>query len=303
MYQGKYEPALAAAERAIALDPNDAESYVKLANIFNLFGERTAEAIELIEKAIRLNPRYPVVYPFQLGWAYSLVGRYEEAIAAQKQALLRNPNWLFSHVELFVNYRSQWSSQLSHDPQTLDRALEVAQRMVALDASSPWSRLISSAAHLWKKQYEQASVEAERVIAFNPGQWMSYTGLAGILSFLGRPEEALELAERALRFNPRLPPRNPVPLGQMYYVAGRTEEAIATLKKCLNGSPADLDAHLLLAAVYSELGRDTEAQAEAAEVLRINPNWSLEVWKERVPYKDPTMLERHLAALRQAGLK
>jgi adenylate cyclase len=303
MYQGKYEPALAAAERAIALDPNDAESYVKLANIFNLFGERTAEAIELIEKAIRLNPRYPVVYPFQLGWAYSLVGRYEEAIAAQKQALLRNPNWLFSHVELFVNYRSQWSSQLSHDPQTLDRALEVAQRMVALDASSPWSRLISSAAHLWKKQYEQASVEAERVIALNPGQWMSYTGLAGILSFLGRPEEALELAERALRLNPRLPPRNPVPLGQMYYVAGRTEEAIATLKKSLNGSPADLDAHLVLAAVYSEVGRDTEAQAEAAEVLRINPNWSLEVWKERVPYKDPTMLERHLAALRQAGLK
>jgi adenylate cyclase len=152
MYQGKYESAVAEAERAIALDPNDAESYVALANVFNIFGERTAEAIELIEKAIRLNPRYPVVYPFQLGWAYSLLGRYEEAIAAQKQALLRNPNWLFSHVELFVNYRSQWSSQLSHDPQTLDRALEAAQRMVALDASSPWSRLISSAAHLWKKQ-------------------------------------------------------------------------------------------------------------------------------------------------------
>jgi adenylate cyclase len=132
---------------------------------------------------------------------------------------------------------------------------------------------------------------------------MSYTGLASILSFLGRPAEALELAERALHLNPQLPPRNLVSLGQMYYVARRTEEAIATLKKSLNGSPADLDAHLVLAAVYSEVGRDTEAQAEAAEVLRINPNWSLEVWKERVPYKDPTMLERHLAALRQAGLK
>jgi len=86
-------------------------------------------------------------------------------------------------------------------------------------------------------------------------------------------------------------------------LTGRPEEAIATLKRSLNGSPADLDAHLLLAAVYSELGRDTDAQAEAEEVRRINPNWSLEVWKQRAPYKDPAMLERVFAALRKAGLK
>ena len=59
MFQAKYEPAVTEAERAIALDPNDAESYVALANVFNMFGERTTEAIELLEKAIRLNPRYP----------------------------------------------------------------------------------------------------------------------------------------------------------------------------------------------------------------------------------------------------
>jgi hypothetical protein len=52
-----------------------------------------------------------------------------------------------------------------------------------------------------------------------------------------------------------------------------------------------------------EEGRDAEAQAEAAEVLRVNPNWSLEVWRQRVPYKDPAMLERVFAALRKAGLK
>ena len=77
------------------------------------------------------------MYPFHLGFAYSLVGRYEEAIAAQKQALLRNPNWLLSHIELFLNYRLQWSSQLSQDPQTLDRAFEAAQRAVALKPPPP----------------------------------------------------------------------------------------------------------------------------------------------------------------------
>ncbi|HEV8714791.1 MAG TPA: tetratricopeptide repeat protein [Candidatus Binatia bacterium] len=303
MVQAKYEPAVAEAERALALDPNDAESYVALANVFNVFGEKTTEAIALIEKAIRLNPRYPFWYPYQLGWAYSLTGRYEEAIANQKQALLRNPSWLFSHAELFLNYRLQWSSQLSHDPQTLDRGLDAAQQMVALDASSPWSHFILSLTYLWRKQYEQAGAEAERVIALNPSFGAIYAGLANILSFLGRSEEALELIEKALRLSPRLPLRNLPALGHTYYLTGRTEEAIAALKKSLNGSPADLDAHLLLAAVYSELGREAEARDEAAEVLRINPKWSLEVWKQRVPYKDPAMLERVFAALRRAGLK
>jgi hypothetical protein len=57
------------------------------------------------------------------------------------------------------------------------------------------------------------------------------------------------------------------------------------------------------AAVYSELGREAEARAEAAEVLRINPKFPLEVHKQREPIKDPAVLERHLAALRKAGLK
>jgi hypothetical protein len=38
-------------------------------------------------------------------------------------------------------------------------------------------------------------------------------------------------------------------------------------------------------------------------VLRLNSQFSLEIHKQREPIKDPAMLERHLAALRKAGLK
>jgi adenylate cyclase len=62
-------------------------------------------------------------------------------------------------------------------------------------------------------------------------------------------------------------------------------------------------AHLDLAAVYSELGKEAEARAEAEEVVRINPKFSLEVYKERAPIKDPAALERHIATLRKVGLK
>jgi len=55
--------------------------------------------------------------------------------------------------------------------------------------------------------------------------------------------------------------------------------------------------------LQEQLGREEEAQTEAAEVLRLNPQFSLEVHRQRVPIKDPTTLERHIAALRKAGLK
>ena len=69
------------------------------------------------------------------------------------------------------------------------------------------------------------------------------------------------------------------------------------------GYPNILGAHLTLAAVYGELGQAAEAQKEVAEVLRLNPNFSLEVHRQRMPIKDPAVLERHIAALRKAGLK
>ena len=68
---------------------------------------------------------------------------------------------------------------------------------------------------------------------------------------------------------------------------GDYEEARAPLQRYLSRYPNILPAHLILAAVYSELGQAAEAQKEAAEVLRLNPQFSLEVHKQRAPIKDP----------------
>src|SRR5262249_52609384 len=79
------EPAIAEGERAIALDPNSATSAVWLGEVLNSQG-RPAEAIGWAEKAMRLDPHYPYWFAVVLGGAYTLTGRYAEAIAIQKQA-------------------------------------------------------------------------------------------------------------------------------------------------------------------------------------------------------------------------
>ncbi len=53
----------------------------------------------------------------------------------------------------------------------------------------------------------------------------------------------------------------------------------------------------------AELDRQEEARAEVAEILRLNPNASVETYRQNIPYKDPVVLERTLAGLRKAGLK
>jgi tetratricopeptide (TPR) repeat protein len=157
--------------------------------------------------------------------------------------------------------------------------------------------------YLWQKQYEQAMAEMARAIALDPNLADGYAGLAEVFSRVGRSKETVGLVKQGLQHAPFIVDLHLASVGAAYYLAGRPEEAIALLKRYLTHYPNILGAHLTLAAVYSELGEEAEARAEAGEVLRLNPQFSLEVHKERAPIKDPAMLERHIAALRKAGLK
>lgn len=106
-----------------------------------------------------------------------------------------------------------------------------------------------------------------------------------------------------MRFNPQYPAWYSANLGWAYRLVGRYEEAIVALKQALARNPNDLGTHFNLAATYGELGREAEARAEGAEILRLSPNFSLEVLRRVNPQKDPTLTERTVAALRKAGLK
>jgi TolB-like protein/class 3 adenylate cyclase/Flp pilus assembly protein TadD len=231
--------------------------------------EANAQARQMLEKAIELDPQYAGAYA-GLGFSYFL-------------------DWFY-----------QWNTDRA---QSLERAFELGQRAVALDDSLPLPHQVLGQVYLWKKQHEQAIVEAERTIALDPNDADGYVNLGNILVSAGRPEEAIGLTEKAMRLNPRYPPWYLLNLGFAYREAGRCEEALVPLKKVLTLNPNFGPAHLNLAPCYAELGRLEEAQAEVAEVLRVNPNASLEVFRQISPYKDLANLERFLEGLRKAGLK
>jgi TolB-like protein/class 3 adenylate cyclase len=214
------------------------------------------QARQMAEKALQLDPQY-----------------------AQAYHLLSAIHWVDS---LFF-----WSP----DPrQSLEQALELGQKAAALDDSLPMVHGLLGFVYLSKKQHEQAIAEAERAITLSPNAADAYV-LLGIIRYnVEQPEEALEFIKKGMRLNPYYPDWYAFNLGMVYRLLGRTEEAIAAHRDALIRNPNLLLAHLGLAGIYSELGREEEARAAAAEVLRISPAFSLEIWKQRSPQKDPGIL-------------
>ena len=71
----------------------------------------------------------------------------------------------------------------------------------------------------------------------------------------------------------------------------------------LRGVSDSTPGHFNLAVIYSELGMEEKAQAVVAAWQRLNPNVSVEAFRQFLPFKNPADVERHLNALRKAGLK
>ena len=76
---GKHDQAVATAQKAVALDPNSANTYAMLGHTLRM-ADRPEEAIPAYKKAIRLNPIPPTFYLFGLGMSYSLAGQHEKGI-------------------------------------------------------------------------------------------------------------------------------------------------------------------------------------------------------------------------------
>jgi adenylate cyclase len=196
-----------------------------------------------------------------------------------------------------------WFDFSESPKESMRLAVEAAQKALALDPSDPRTHLGWVNLYIMQREYDKAIASAERAVALNPGGARALFALALAVYYSCRFDEAVTLYEQAMRLDPfpsSLYFRN---LGSAYRNVGRYEESVKQSKKALELSPNDLFAHINLAITYVKLGRDEEAKAEAAEVLRIHPKFSLGYFAKVNPLKCQSVLEDNIACLRKAGLK
>jgi adenylate cyclase len=196
-----------------------------------------------------------------------------------------------------------WYGSSESPGKSMERASELAQKAIALDETQDSAHSLLGHIYLMMRQHEEAIAEGERAVALSPNGADAHAHLAMTLSYAGKPVEAIALFKKATRLNPMPPNWYLFSLGNAYCLTGQYEEAIATLQKALKRNPDDLMAHIALAISFGMGGREEEARAEAAEVLRIDLKFSLEYFANTRPYKNQADIELVIDALREAGLK
>jgi adenylate cyclase len=187
------------------------------------------------------------------------------------------------------------------NPAALDHALELAETALDLDPRLPQAHAQLGDVLIYKRQHDAGIAEWERAFALNPN-FIDHR-YARALIFAGEPARAIEVLEANQRFDPFQPLIHSTGwLGVANYHLKRYGEAVRLLRKCASRLPNMQSAHLWLAGACAHSGQLDEARAEAAEVLRINPGFTIESWKRLAPYKDLKDVEHRIDGMRKAGL-
>jgi TolB-like protein/Flp pilus assembly protein TadD len=186
--------------------------------------------------------------------------------------------------------------------------LEISKKVLAMDESNSDVHALLGLAFLLQKEPEKAIAEGEKALFLGPTNAQAHVLLACSMNDVGRFDDVIRLVEKAMRLHPYYPAYYLSWLGGGYRMTGRYEDALTVYNQLLDRSQKGefpvVDAHLYLVDLYAEIGKKDEARAHAAEILKIEPGFSLKRIRSinSYAYIDPALLERRLKALRKAGI-
>ena len=226
------------------------------------------QARALLERALSLDPSFAAAWAL-LAWTYLAEGRL---------------GWSNSNEAAF------------------EKGAEAALRGLTINENEPDAWAMLGGIRLYQRRYEEAIEGGQRSIALAPNVADHHVLYALTLNFIGRPQEAMDLIERAMRLSPFYPDWYLGILGISYRLLGRIDDALATDHERLRRNPANAFSDLRLAALYSHLGQIDRAQFHLREALRKNPSYSVRQVRVTDPYQDEVEMERYLNLLRAAGL-
>ena len=271
---GAIEPRLrlAEVERAKRKRPDSLDAYdlvlQALPDVYSRMPEPSAKALELLERAIALDPTYALAQACAAQCHHSIFlrgGLHEENRAAS-----------IRHAEAAITHGQDDAL-----------ALSFAGFAIGMD------------------RHDRAAAFAafEAALAISPSSALTYIQGSIVLVFAGETERAIEWGERGLRLSPLDPWRSSAFLSFAFakFHLGQYEEAIAEARKSVQSSPGFSIPYVALVAPLAKLGRLEEARAAAARVLELQPVFRYDHFLAGVNC-EPTLAAALSEALCAAGL-
>jgi adenylate cyclase len=264
---------LAEIERSRRRRPQDLGSYdhtiQAMPHVWALEKEESAKALELLEKAMRIDPEYPL--------ALALAG------------------WCHAQRAVYT-----WTVDIA-DSQA--RARSLAEQAATLSGDDPLVLAILGAVHTFVRNFGTARVLLERALAIDSNCAWAWSRLGWIEAYVDQPAKAIEYFERAIRLSPIDPMNfnNYAGIGSAHEVAEEYDQAALFCRRALQERPQATWIYRNLASALVGAGRIEEAKQVYAEMLRHYPDLTVSKFKQAMVFSAPSM-ERMVQRLRSLGL-
>ena len=227
--------------------------------------EDNAEAQRMLDRALELDPKYAHAHA------------WKACVLAQ--------TWVNDWCE---DRRITW--------QLVNEQVNVA---LALDDNDSDVHRILAAINLAHDEHEKARYHQERALTLNPNNDLILVQNGELLTWLGRPQDGIEWIRKAMRVNPYHPERFSNHLGRAHYTAREYAEAVEALSRLTR---PDHSHHAFLAAALAQLGDQNAAAAQAQEVLKKQPGFSIRRFLSTLHYQQESDTAHLREGLRKAGL-
>ena len=217
-----------------------------------------------------------------------------------------------AYADLARSYLNEVWAEWTTDLEGAGRnALASAKKAVALDELDCRAHAMLAAAHLYAKaEFRQAGIHFDRALELNPNEYDAYCLKSWLLALTGEAEQAIALADHAIRLSPHTPEDCFVAQSVAAYTVRRYEESLAMLDSVPNPENGE---NALRAAGCAQLGRSVEAgramadfRSAARDEMGDYPGEDAERWRRhwtrRYPFKHAADLEHLLEGLGKAGL-
>jgi TolB-like protein/class 3 adenylate cyclase len=237
------------------------------------------------------------------GWELTLTWRRAETLHARRlftRARELDPEYGRAWVGLSRTFNISWRYRFEEDPAAcLEQAVGLAREAIACDPLDARGFAELGFAELYRKHHEAALAAYREARELNPNDADIMVETADALVYTGEAERAIGLIGRAMAHNPYHPDWYLWVLADARFTLGDYEGTLEALARMRDPSQA----HRMAAAACALLGRMEEARVHACAVKRVQPDFSIEQWRQVPPYRDPEPLERFVAGLRLAGLE
>jgi adenylate cyclase len=206
-------------------------------------------------------------------WVYNYINVFRRVYSLCERALQIDPRNARALTIMAWKFLEPVLNLQSADPQEeIQRADEFATQAIAVEPNFYGAYHVKAWVLFAQKRPEEAIVEEEHSLALNPSYIDAYYPLCMANNVLGRPERALECADKAIRLSPRDPflPTFYHAKGLAYFLAQRDVEAIEWLHRALAAWPEDRVSHIVLAAALALNGDEVEARETVKHYLSLN---------------------------------